>query len=299
MTIKKFINENIDISNEVWEKAKNRVKKVKEVVSSKNGEVSFFKNQGSFSTKTVVRPKRKGEEFDIDINAVITNKIDSVEFYHLSKKINQTIVGEFGDKASQFGEKSKATQIIFNKEFHVDVVPLLFEGGEQYVFDTKTLTKIKSNPLKLTEAFNANSQKHPDNSLRDAVKLIKYMRNLKAIKGVPSIGIAIHYANANIKYSSYEENVIGLLEYFSNISGSVKNPFCKGEIIEMNYTAIEELKEEVAKLVNKLKKNDFTGLKKRFALLGASITSSAAVASTVAAKLGSGGLHVSSINNYK
>ncbi len=300
MNIKKFIQKNIDIPTDIWKRAKGRVENIQNHIKGLEG-VEGFGLQGSFSRKTVIRPKRKDEEFDVDITANFYGEMTNMEFYEFSRRIQKRLNERYTKEVSSFGGKpSKATSVTFSKEFHIDVVPLMINKGGEYVYDVIKNETYLSNPLQLSKGFNKMAKEHVSNSLRDVIKLIKYMRNLKAIdsKGVPSIMFDIFYTTKTPFSNNYKENILMLLDEFQKMESTVYNPFCNGEQISVkNIEEFKRLKQEIKILRDKLAQGDFTGLKKSFTAAGATFGISVAAMTSVAAKLGSGGVHVSSDDN--
>lgn len=300
--IKQFVKENINVPKDLWDKAVNRVNNIKDYLYSNVDELEGFDYQGSFSRKTVIRPKRKDEEFDVDITAHISLDNSNVpEMHEFARDIHDKLDKQYSN-VSTFGDKpSKATEVRFSKEFHVDVVPLLIDNDE-YIHDIMKFENIKSNPLGLTRAFNKMAKTHTENSLRDTIKIIKYIRNLKDIErentvGVPSIVLDIYYSQIEQQCPTYDENIIALLKIFNNMPSEINNPYCTGEKIQCDIESLNLLKEEIKIVIEKFEKNDFSGLKNAFKAAGVTFAAASSIAASVAASIGKAGLHVSGTHN--
>lgn len=271
MKLKDFIEENINIQKDKYARAIARKDEV--IKTLKNfDKLDRFDYQGSFSRKTLVRPKFEGDEFDIDILAISDKNMDAFDMDKYAHEINEKLTSQFGyESVSKYGGKpTKATQVYFNKEFHVDVVPLNNLSDNEFIFDSLKKIKILSNPTHLSKAFNSINNSSTNNSLRDSVKIVKYLRNLLNSKhkvfdvvSVPSIVIDIFMLQNFKKLSTYEQEVIHLLSKFNDkFTSPIHNVHCEGEIIDFDTTGLNFLKSKIEDFINSIAASDFTGMKR-------------------------------------
>jgi len=206
----KFINyfkDNIDLNPQRYQKAIKTYKDLKKdlLAVDRYSKVSL---QGSFALKTAIKPKKNADdEYDIDvivkikekINPDDTNSIKSV-FTKLEEDINNIVEKNNHDGGnSKVTSISKGVKISFQKEFHVDIIPV-FEREDKtgevekdtYIFDCKNNTPKFDSPFELTNHL----MNQIDLNKMYLAKLVKHFVNsdygvVKNLQLIPSIGMAI------------------------------------------------------------------------------------------------------------
>lgn len=296
-----FMNTNVNLPVDLIKKAEGRINSVQNTLKSIS-EIDRFEFQGSWSRGTVIKPKREDEEFDVDMVAIrqIAN-FDNNNFNHIaefraySKKIYDKIKSNYTNVSLFGGKPSKATQIIFTKEFHLDVVPLVVDGnGNEWIYDTITNKAILSNPIKFTRLFDDISNV----DMIDATKLIKYFRNYLIVNepgfgNIPSIAIDTHMLAAGKLSGSGVERVIKYLEHFLAMQPNVQNPVVKTEFLKSDDKSLLLLKTKIKEIITKIGNSDYSGLHKSIPKTAGAAATGNLAALAAAFKPVSAGLHVS------
>lgn len=150
--------------------------------------------QGSFITRTTLQPRvdvNESAEYDADL-VVESADWDTNGPSSALKSVYDTLLeSRFPKEALTI--KASCVRVQYadgpaGEKFHVDIVPILSYGGEQYVATCKDDQNdwVPSNPAKLSNWFNAQTSAHP--TLRAQYLIIKRLAQVNEID-MPSIAL--------------------------------------------------------------------------------------------------------------
>jgi len=150
---------------------KNTVVKNLETAFPSGSDMPFSKADliGSAAKSTIIRPID-----DIDVLAVFSNAGKAFERYQYNSRdfLYRVRRAYDGLEAHQVGARGQAVRVFFDQGGHVDVAPVFFAGGDDYLLPAGDGSWIRTSPLKQIKWFN---DKNADLSyhLRPRVRLLK------------------------------------------------------------------------------------------------------------------------------
>lgn len=170
-----------------------------------------FYTQGSYSTKTVIRPQN-GNEFDID-TILVLNLEEEKKPKEVIKFISDTLRGyeKFKDRIIQ---KDRCVRVKYAGEFHVDIVPVKPSVEEHVLIPCKSEDEWKeTNPAGFKKWCNGKN-KDSNYKLVPVTKIVKYWRdNFVGKDTAPkSILLTAIIGNHIVGCSSVAESLVLTLE---------------------------------------------------------------------------------------
>ena len=183
--------------------------------------------QGSYKNHTLIRPARKGEEFDIDVGIyVLLNAEEEGLDASDVKGLNRQILEWFARNKPETqvdDSKSNCERLCYPSSFHIDV-PLYYFDAESNECKLATQDNgwVDSDPKALQDWFDEKASKYDANQLARLRRVIKYLKAWTALnsedeRAIPSIAITVLVA---YYYSDFEDDddafiytAIPILEY--------------------------------------------------------------------------------------
>jgi hypothetical protein len=233
---------NIDISDELFEQAKEKYEDMGKWLDSETPEYKIdIYTQGSFALGTVIKPLSDKDEYDLDLVCEFKNAVDS-SAKELKIDIVKPLLQSYGD-CDEPKEKKRCWQITYkdSPQFHMDIIPALTGGTHILITDKNEKIEkydyIGSNPggyiewfkermkARLTilkeqfalREFNAKIDDVPDykvkTPLQRAIQILKRHRDIMFLNdkdNVKPISIIITTVSANI-YNN-EDNIYDTLK---------------------------------------------------------------------------------------
>jgi hypothetical protein len=200
--------------------------------------------QGSYKNHTLIRPVKKGDEFDIDVGIYLlcNAEIDGLEA-HVAKNLNREILEWYVSnrpEAKVAESKNSCERLSYPASFHLDI-PL-------YYFDEKTgICKlatqndgwVDSDPKALQDWFDIAVSHLEKSSIAKLRRIIKYLKVWTALKSksdgvsIPSIALTVLVANNFIEFDddddTFIQTTINVMEYILN-NDTLKNPVHGGDL---------------------------------------------------------------------
>jgi hypothetical protein len=170
-----------------------------------------FYEQGSYSTKTAIKPQNSSE-FDID--AVLLLNLDEEKKPKETLQLIKDIIESYESYEGKATVKDRCVRIDYAGDFHMDVVPAKPTEKEHICIPCKSEDKWQeTNPKGFRNWFN---KKHSDASykLSRIVRIVKYWRDLKVGKDTApkSILLSTLLANHIVTSNSIAETLVLTLE---------------------------------------------------------------------------------------
>lgn len=169
-----------------------------------------YYSQGSYATKTAVRPA-SDKEFDVDVILLLDiKKEDSTEFFNWVKERIKT--------KKAYEEKIKVQdrciRINYTGEFHVDIVPARTTYGDSILIPSKKEGDwVTTNPKGFKKWCDKQHSGH-DEKFRSIVKILKYWRdnNVGDYSAPKSILLTTLVGKYMIAKPSYAETLVATLD---------------------------------------------------------------------------------------
>ncbi|MFC0298454.1 SMODS domain-containing nucleotidyltransferase [Geobacillus jurassicus] len=194
--------------------------------------------QGSYATKTAIRPSNDGE-FDVDVILLLDVKNqDSKEFFNwVTKRIKTKKAYE--DKIKP---KDRCIRIEYAGEFHVDIVPAKTTYGDSILIPSKTEGDwVKTNPVGFIKWCNKKHTEHNE-KFRPIVKILKYWRdnNVGDNTAPKSILLTTLVGKCMVAKNSYAETLVATLENMITKLDELMNEASEDGIIEVVNPSLED-----------------------------------------------------------
>lgn len=142
-----FLDENINISEEMYQKADNIYNKISDLLDDKLSKYNpYIFAQGSFKLRTVIRPL-KGDEYDVDMVCCLNSLSENVRPSILKNLIGEIIKQEY---PHNFKEKTRCWRVNY-PSFHVDILPAIPERNAEMVYRLVENAKFKECPILIPE----------------------------------------------------------------------------------------------------------------------------------------------------
>lgn len=191
----------------------------------KNKHVDTFIS-GSFAKNIAIRPSANEDKQDVDI-IVVTNYNKKTSPEHILTELKDTL--SIQEKYKNIRLQSKSVGIDM-ENYHIDIVPLVFDDDQFWIGDRENNEWILTNPKKHIE-WSTKINSANENKYKPLVKLLKWWRKNKKVEHVKlPKGILLEKIIAdNIGNAKYDmENL--MITTLENIVGNYKEKYIVKEI---------------------------------------------------------------------
>ena len=211
---------------------------------------------GSYRRHTIIKPKKEGDEFDVDVFVAFDKKeYDEKELKELRNLVANAL-GKIKVENPQFGIKKvndtqrRSVCVEYGNDFFIDVVPSIeIEKDQLYkIFDQRTLAPVKSNP-KLHAQLLTDANDLTGGKLVPIIKMLKFWKREKCdyMKSFHLELLAVDLLGSE-KSLSYAD---GIVKFFSEAGQKLKTACLKDPANSDNFIdAYLDTDETRSKLVN-------------------------------------------------
>lgn len=256
----------VSLTSEQEEHLKDKKDSVQEhleqYLSKTTGKPISFYIQGSYKNKTLIKPVRKGEEYDVDIGVYIHWRDDDSSF--TSNQLRDWTYEGLNDYVTTDAEatiedkrKERCERVRFENEFHLDMPVYHFEPTlDERRLATLSLDWEASDPKLFQDWFRDNTPENQRHEIRRCIKYLKAWSSLKwqdNKKGkFPSIVITVLAAQLWTQQADDEDNLIYIIEnlneYFLN-NTTVPNPiYPEQDLLSFNQQDLSALQSKISDL---------------------------------------------------
>lgn len=174
---RKFLSGHVNVNDARMERLRTSVRAVKKYLRENLKGYQKMEPQGSFALGTIIKPVRKNDEFDADIQ-IVMNPNDEWEPKDYISAIYDTLK-ENGNYAEKLRRKTRCVTIDYAGDFHLDVVPRVTIKGRHCVCNGR---ENKFEPTDGNGYRNWFNEKNriTDGNLKRVVRLLKYLRDHKS-----------------------------------------------------------------------------------------------------------------------
>jgi hypothetical protein len=141
--------------------------------------------QGSYKHRTIIKPPTSRNEFDVDVLLFLkrVNNWQPRDYIHnLYANFRQSDL--YKGKVSR---KSRCVVLDYAGDFHIDIVPCVQENDKVVIMNKDTNAEEQTNPEGYNKWFEDKNSLTEKNSLIKAVRLAKYLRDIKTTFTVKSV----------------------------------------------------------------------------------------------------------------
>lgn len=200
--------------------------------------------QGSYKNHTLIRPVKKGEEFDIDVGIYMLCNAEDQGLGALDcKKLNREILEWFvSNRPEAKLEKSKTNceRLSYPASFHIDI-PFYYYDAESGICKLATQNDewVDSDPKSFQDWFDSSVGRLTANQIAQLRRVVKYLKVWTLLKrgddnvSIPSIALTVLVVN-NYRYyesddDSFIHTAIGAMNYIMN-NRLLDNPAQGGDL---------------------------------------------------------------------
>lgn len=231
LSLNKGRKEKIDNALDIWESILIEDKELGEKFKD-------FYSQGSYATKTAIRPSNDGE-FDVDVILLLdVDKGDSKEFFNWVKERIKTKKA-YEDKIKP---QDRCVRINYSGDFHVDIVPARTTHGDSiYIPSKKEGDWVKTNPKGFKKWCDKKHKEH-DEKFRAIVKILKYWRdaNVGDYSAPKSILLTTLVGKYMVSKASYAETLVATLENMVTNLDQLMDETEENDVINISNPSLEE-----------------------------------------------------------
>lgn len=216
------------------------------------------KPQGSYRQKTIIKPVGEEGTFDVDILIRLKENPEWSPADYLSK-LAQAFrdSGRYADITDTRG-KTRCITIDYEGEFHVDLVPVIDRGGQQYICN-KREDRFESTDGDGYAQWFEGQDATSGGYLVHAVRLLKYLRDYQGKFATKSIilttiaGMQIYPGDSQPDLPRTFAAILNRMDEFLSLHSAppaISNPAMPGETFERHWSddqaGFERLKKAIA-----------------------------------------------------
>ena len=211
--------------------------------------------QGSYKNHTLIRPVRKGEEFDIDVGIYVLCNAENEGFSALDiKMLNRDVLEWYVSnrpEAKLEDSKTSCERLSYPASFHIDI-PIYYYDEEAEVCKLAAQNNewIDSDPKAFQDWFDNSVSALSSSSLAQLRRVIKYLKTWTSLKGgidgatIPSIAITVlvanYYVESEFDDESFIQTSIKAMDYISE-NRTLENPAQSGDLFGFNDNDYSEI----------------------------------------------------------
>ena len=190
-----FIKCEVNLDTNHYSLLQERVRLVSEYLSQDLESFEKRENQGSYALGTVIKPVN-GRDYDSDVLIYMMDDSGRGPSGYLNELY--VCLGKHPDYSRKLRKGTKCVEINYGDGFHMDVVPCVTRGDQDFVCNTRTGKFDPTDGTGYREWFNQKTEV-TNGHLKTVTRLLKYMRNHKGSFDVPSvvlttlIGHSVHF----------------------------------------------------------------------------------------------------------
>lgn len=203
-----FLKNKVNLNKNRLQKLKRSTRAVTELLSRELDSYEKVERQGSYALGTTIKPI-KGYEYDADILLYMKYNSDKEPKDYINEVYNYLKQNNNEDKIAR---KTRCVNINYAGDFHLDIVPCITQGQEQYICNEKDNEFEVTDGTGYRDWFNRKT-KITHGNLKGVTRLLKYLRDHKGNFSVKSILLTTLIGN-----SVYDDND----ENFKNIPDTLK-----------------------------------------------------------------------------
>ena len=204
-----FLKNEVNLNKNRLQRLNDSTRAVTELLSRELDSYEKVERQGSYALGTTIKPI-KGYEYDADILLYMKYNSDKEPKDYINEVYN--CLKQNNNYADKIHRKTRCVNINYAGDFHLDIVPCITQGQEQYICNKKDNEFEVTDGTGYRDWFKGKTQITHGN-LKGVTRLLKYLRDHKGNFSVKSILLTTLIGN-----SVYDDND----ENFKNIPDTLK-----------------------------------------------------------------------------
>lgn len=204
-----FLKNKVNLNKNRLQRLNRSTRAVTELLSRELDSYEKVEQQGSYALGTIIKPV-KDHEYDADILLYMKYNSDKEPKDYINEVYNYLKQNNNEDKIAR---KTRCVNINYAGDFHLDIVPCITQGQEQYICNEKDNEFEVTDGTGYRDWFNRKT-KITHGNLKGVTRLLKYLRDHKGNFSVKSILLTTLIGNS-VDDDDNDEN-------FKNIPGTLK-----------------------------------------------------------------------------
>ena len=172
-----FLNDEVNLNKSRLERLNTSVSAIQEYLSMNLEAFEKIEDQGSYALRTIIRPVKDGQEYDVDILVYMQNDRGKGPEDYIKELYECFQNNDIYAKKAR--KKTRCVTLEYAGDFHLDVVPCVVkEDQNSYVCNRDTNKFEKTDGTGYRDWFNCkNTITH--GNLKRVTRLLKYLRDHK------------------------------------------------------------------------------------------------------------------------
>lgn len=238
----KFLKDEVNLNQSRLDNAEDRLETLKKHLKENLDGFQGVEIQGSFATKTIIKPVKDSNEYDIDLMVYLKNDGSSPQQY--MDRVYECLSEKkfYSDHRKQ---KTRCVTIEYANQFRIDVVPCVERKGSKWICNSKDNEWEKTDGTAYRDWYNnQNSKSRGD--LKRVTRLLKYLKQSKRTFTADSIvlttlaGMAVEDSPEG-KFNSLPNSLEAITEWIDcylqkHPSANLANPALKEETFGRHWT---------------------------------------------------------------
>jgi hypothetical protein len=240
--LKNFLKDQVNLNQSRLDNAKDRLDTLKKHLKENLEGFQGVEIQGSFATRTIIKPVKESNEYDIDLMVYLKDDGSSPQQY--MNRVYECLSEKkfYSDHRKQ---KSRCVTIVYANQFRIDVVPCVERKGSKWICNSKDNAWEKTDGTAYRDWYNSqNSKSHGD--LKRVTRLLKYLKQSKRTFTADSIvlttlaGMAVEDLPEG-KFNSLPNSLEAITEWIDGYlqkhpTANLANPALKEETFGRHWT---------------------------------------------------------------
>lgn len=209
-----FLKNEVNLNKNRLQRLNDSTRAVTELLSRELDSYEKDEQQGSYALGTIIKPI-KGHEYDADILVYMKYNSEKEPKDYINEVYN--CLKQNNNYADKIARKTRCVNINYAGDFHLDIVPCITQGQEQYICNKKDNEFEVTDGTDYRDWFNRKT-KITHGNLKRVTRLLKYLRDHKGNFSVKSILLTTLIGNSVDDYDNDEnfKNIPGTLKLISN-----------------------------------------------------------------------------------
>lgn len=209
-----FMENEVNLNKSKLEKLQKRVTTIKDFLSNKLDDYQKMEHQGSYGTKTIIKPP-KDKDFDADIMIYVKEKEDFQPKEYIDEIYN--LFKNNGNYKDIVGRKSRCVTLDYSGDFHLDIVPCIEKDNQKSICNKNT------NAFEITDGTTykewlIEKNKNSNTYLKKVIKLLKYLRDIKTNFSCKSVLLTTLLGNQIKNEESFSDLPVALKEISNRLN---------------------------------------------------------------------------------
>lgn len=183
--LNEFLQNEVNLNQTRYENAQDRLKTLRKHLRENLKSFDGTEIQGSYATRTVIKPVGENDGYDIDLMVLI--KDDGTNPADLIRRVAECL-SERKFYADHRKVKTRCVTIQYAGQFNIDVVPCVERNGAKYICNKKINDWEPTDGTGHREWYNDQNRKS-HGQLKRVTRLYKYLRDFKKTFIVASVGM--------------------------------------------------------------------------------------------------------------